>query len=76
MRSLDISLLRTLVAVDQHGTFARAADHIGRSESAVSLQLKRLEVLIDKPLFHRVGMALTEAGQTLLGYAKAHDRAE
>jgi DNA-binding transcriptional LysR family regulator len=72
MRSLDISLLRTLVAVDQHGTFARAADHVGRSESAVSLQLKRLENLIGKPLFHRArrGMALTEAGQTLLGYAK------
>jgi DNA-binding transcriptional LysR family regulator len=72
MRSLDISLLRTLVAVDRHGSFARAADHIGRSESAVSLQLKRLERQIGSPLFHRAGrsMALTEAGQTLLGYAK------
>jgi DNA-binding transcriptional LysR family regulator len=72
MRSLDISLLRTLVAVDQHGSFARAADHIGRSESAVSLQLKRLEVLVGSPLFHRAGrgMALTEAGQALLGYAR------
>src|SRR5215472_12123853 len=72
MRSLDVSLLRTLVAVERHGTFARAADHIGRSESAVSLQLKRLEILIGKPLFHRAGrgMTLTEAGHTLLGYAK------
>lgn len=72
MRSLDISLLRTLVAVERYGTFAKAADHIGRSESAVSLQLKRLELLIGKPLFHRAGrgMALTEAGHTLLGYAK------
>ena len=72
VRSLDISLLRTLVAVDQHGSFARAADHIGRSESAVSLQLRRLELLTGSPLFHRArrGMALTEAGQTLLGYAK------
>jgi DNA-binding transcriptional LysR family regulator len=72
MRSLDISLLRTLIAVDQHGSFARAAVYIGRSESAVSLQLKRLELLIGSPLFHRAkrGMALTEAGQTLLGYAK------
>jgi DNA-binding transcriptional LysR family regulator len=72
MRSLDISLLRTLVAVDRYGTFARAADHIGRSESAVSLQLKRLELLIGRPLFHRArrGMALTEAGLTLLGYAR------
>ena len=72
MRSLDISLLRTLVAIERYGTLARAADHIGRSESAVSLQLKRLELLIGKPLFHRAGrgMALTEAGHTLLGYAK------
>jgi len=72
MRSLDISLLRTLVAVDQHGSFARAANHVGRSESAVSLQLKRLELQVGCPLFHRAGrgMALTETGQTLLGYAK------
>src|SRR5215471_17127309 len=72
MRSLDISLLRTLVAVDRHGSFARAGDHIGRSESAVSLQLKRLELQVGSPLFHRLGrgMALTKAGQTLLGYAK------
>jgi DNA-binding transcriptional LysR family regulator len=72
MRSLDISLLRTLVAVDQHGSLARAAVHIGRSESAVSLQLKRLEQQVGSPLFHRVGrgMALTETGQTLLGYAR------
>jgi DNA-binding transcriptional LysR family regulator len=72
MRRLDISLLRTLIAVDQHGSFARAAERIGRSESAVSLQLKRLEQQVGSPLFHRAGrgMALTDTGQTLLGYAK------
>jgi DNA-binding transcriptional LysR family regulator len=72
MRNLDIGVLRTLIAIDQYGSFARAAERIGRSESAVSLQLKRLEELIGVPLFHRVGrkMALTDAGQTLLSYAR------
>jgi DNA-binding transcriptional LysR family regulator len=67
----EVYLLRTLVAVDQHGSFACAADHIGRSPSAVSLKLKRLWLLIGSPLFHRArrGMAFTEAGQTVLGYA-------
>jgi DNA-binding transcriptional LysR family regulator len=72
MRNLDIGLLRTLIAIDQYGSFARAAERIGRSESAVSLQLKRLEELIGAPLFHRVGrkMEFTDAGQTLLSYAR------
>ncbi len=43
MAELDLSLLRTLLAVHELGSFARAARRVGRSESAVSLQLKRLE---------------------------------
>src|SRR5262249_33513798 len=72
MRNLDIGVLRTLIAIDQYGSFARAAERIGRSESAVSLQLKRLEEQIGAPLFHRVGrkMAFTGTGQTLLSYAR------
>jgi DNA-binding transcriptional LysR family regulator len=64
--------LRTLVAVERGGSFARAAERVGRSESAVSLQLKRVEEQIGQPLFHRAGrnMVLTEAGERMLAYAE------
>jgi DNA-binding transcriptional LysR family regulator len=70
--NFDLSVLRTLVAVERGGSFARAAERVGRSESAVSLQLKRLEEQIGQPLFHRAGrnMVLTEAGERMLAYAK------
>jgi DNA-binding transcriptional LysR family regulator len=72
MENLDIAVLRTLIAIDQKGSFARAAKYIGRSESAISLQLRRLEGQVGSPLFHRVGrrMELTDAGQTMLAYAR------
>jgi DNA-binding transcriptional LysR family regulator len=70
--NLDVSLLRTLVAVQQSGSFARAAERVGRSESAVSLQLKRLEERIGQKLFRRAGrvMVLTDAGERMLAYAQ------
>ena len=70
--NFDLSVLRTLVAVERGGSFARAAERIGRSESAVSLQLKRLEQQIGQPVFRRAGrnMVLTEAGERMLAYAK------
>ena len=71
-RNLDVALLRTLIAVSELGSFARAASRIGRSESAVSLQLKKLEEQIGRPLFHRVGrgVALTDAGEVLSTYGR------
>ena len=71
-RNLDVALLRTLIAVSELGSFARAAARIGRSESAVSLQLKKLEAQIGRPLFHRAGrgVALTDAGDVLLTYGR------
>jgi DNA-binding transcriptional LysR family regulator len=70
--NLDLSVLRTLLAVDRHGSFARAAERVGRTESAVSLQLKRLEEQIGQRLFRRAGrgMVLTDAGASMLAYAK------
>jgi len=69
---LDLSVLRTLVAVVRNGSFARAAERVGRSESAVSLQLKRLEEQVGQKMFHRAGrnMVLTDAGERMLAYAK------
>lgn len=68
MRTLDLSILRTLIAVAESGSFALAA----RSESAVSLQLKRLDEQVGRPMFRRVGrnMELTEVGNVMLSYAR------
>jgi DNA-binding transcriptional LysR family regulator len=70
--NFDIAVLRTLLAVDELGSFARAAARIGRSESAVSLQLKRLEEQVGFPLFQRVGrnMTVTDAGDALIRNAR------
>jgi DNA-binding transcriptional LysR family regulator len=72
MRTLDLAVLRTFVAVNESGTLAAAALRVGRSESAVSLQLKKLEDTLGEPVFIRAGrkLALTEAGSTVLGYAR------
>jgi DNA-binding transcriptional LysR family regulator len=69
---LDLALLQTLVAVDQTGTLAKAADKVGRTQSAVSLQMQRLEQALALELFDRRGraLALTEAGQAMLAYAQ------
>jgi DNA-binding transcriptional LysR family regulator len=72
VQTLDLSVMRTLMAVVETGSFARAARRVGRSESAVSLQIKRLEEQLGEAVFLRTGkrMALTDAGTTLLGYAR------
>jgi DNA-binding transcriptional LysR family regulator len=72
VQTLDLSVMRTLMAVVETGSFARAARRVGRSESAVSLQMKRLEEQLGEAVFLRTGkrMALTDAGTTLLGYAQ------
>ncbi|HET7887856.1 MAG TPA: LysR substrate-binding domain-containing protein [Bradyrhizobium sp.] len=72
MQTLDLAILRTLLAAVESGSFAAAARRVGRSESAVSLQLKRLEEQIGEPLFVRSGrqMAPTGAGARLVDYAR------
>jgi DNA-binding transcriptional LysR family regulator len=54
------------------GSFAKAADRLGRSTSAVSAQLKKLEEQAGTPIFRKAGrgLALTEAGETMLAYAR------
>lgn len=78
---LDIELLRALVAIADTGGFTRAAEALHRTQSAISLQMKRLESQARTSLFQREGrqMRLTEAGHRLLGYARRilayHDEA-
>src|ERR1700712_1280246 len=69
---LDPDLLRAFVAVADHGSFTRAAAALNRTQSAVSMQIKRLEQVIGAELFFRskVNVALSSAGEGLLVYAR------
>lgn len=55
LRDMDLNLLVVLRALLIHGSATRAAEHLGRSQSAVSHALGRLRALFDDPLFVRVG---------------------
>jgi DNA-binding transcriptional LysR family regulator len=70
--TFDMDALRTMVVGTDLGSFARAASQLGRSQSAVSMQLKKLEEQAGQPLFRRNGRGLapTEAGEALLAYAR------
>ncbi|WP_438016827.1 LysR family transcriptional regulator [Sorangium sp. So ce315] len=69
---LEIGLLKTLVAVARHGGFTAAAGARRLSQSAVSLQVRRLEELLGAELFRRTarGPRLTAAGERLLAHAR------
>ncbi|WP_105381884.1 LysR substrate-binding domain-containing protein [Neorhizobium alkalisoli] len=70
--NLDIDLLRSFTLGMELGSFAKAADRLGRSPSAISLQLKKLEEQVGETLLQKQGrgLVLTEAGEILLGYAR------
>lgn len=70
--TFDLDVLRTFVTGMELGSFAKAAERLGRSTSAVSAQLKKLEEQAATPVFRKAGrgLALTEAGETMLSYAR------
>lgn len=70
--NLPTELLRTFVAIADSGNFSQAAEQVHRTQSAVSMQVKRLEELLGKSLFKRDSRhsRLTADGLTLLGYAR------
>jgi DNA-binding transcriptional LysR family regulator len=75
--SIDTDVLRTFVAIADQGGFTRAGEMVNRTQSAVSMQMKRLEEdVLQRQLFERDGrqVRLTAEGQVLLGYA-AHPQA-
>lgn len=69
---LDPDQLRTFVAIAETGSFTRAAEVVHKTQSAVSMQMKRLEERVGRPIFARDGRAsrLTEDGERLLDYAR------
>lgn len=71
MKNLPMDLLRTFVTINDLGGFTQAGELLGRSQPAVSLQVKRLEELVAVQLFTRSqGLRLTEEGQMLYGFAR------
>jgi len=79
--NLPTDLLRSFAAIVDSGSMLRATERVFVTQSALSLQMKRLEETQQTPLFHRDGrrLTLTPAGQTLLTFAReilgANDRA-
>jgi DNA-binding transcriptional LysR family regulator len=69
---LDPELLQAFVAVADQRSFTRAAVTLNRTQSAVSMQIKRLEDRLGAALFHRTkaNVELSPAGEGLLGYAR------
>lgn len=69
--NLDMDALRTLAAILRLGSLARAAERVGRSQSAVSQQMRKLEAQLGQPLFRKQGrkVVLTEAGDRVHAYA-------
>ncbi|MGB7258642.1 MAG: LysR substrate-binding domain-containing protein [Pseudolabrys sp.] len=69
---IDIDQLRTFIAIAETGSFTKAAEVVNKTQSAVSMQMKRLEERIERPIFARDGRAskLTDDGQRLLDYAR------
>src|SRR5215207_504137 len=72
MHLLDVDQLRTFVAIADAGSFTRAAEVVHKTQSAVSMQMKRLEERLGRPIFERDGRQsrLTEEGERLLDYAR------
>ena len=72
MENLDSDLLRTFVAVAEAGSVTEGAARIHRSQSATSLQIKRLEAILSQPVFdrHGRGVVLSDTGRKLFPVAQ------
>jgi len=71
MKNIPTELLRTFTTIVDLGGFTLAGALLGRSQPAISLQVKRLEELLDITVFQRNnGLQVTEEGEVLLGFAR------
>ena len=70
--NLPTELLRSFAAIVDSGSMLKATERVFVTQSALSLQMKRLEETLQTSLFHRDGrrLVLTPAGQILLAYAR------
>lgn len=71
-RNLDLTALRSFIAVADSGGVTRAAGYLNLTQSAVSMQIKRLEEALDVELLDRSGrgVSLTSNGEQLVSYAR------
>lgn len=69
---LDTDQLRSFVAIIDTGSFTRAAERVNKTQSAVSMQIRRLEEVLGRPLFTKQGrgVRLSEDGEKLVDYAR------
>lgn len=69
---LELDILRSFVVIAETGNFGRAAEIVGRTPSAVSMQIKKLEDILGRAVFIREPrvVSLTPDGELLLGYAR------
>lgn len=69
---LDLDQLNTFIAIAETGSFTRAADKVFKTQSAVSMQMRRLEEKIGQPIFVKDGRInrLSDDGEKLLDYAR------
>lgn len=69
---VDTFLLKSFIAIAETGSFSRAAESMGRTQSALSLQIKKLEESLQCTLFDRSNrqVVLTEQGELFIGYAR------
>lgn len=72
IRNLDIDLLRCFLTIAETGSLTRAGQRLGRTQSAISLQLKRLEEQVGRTLIDRTprAISLTPEGERLIGPAR------
>ncbi len=70
--NLDVDLLKTFLAIADYGSFTRAAEEVNKTQSAVSMQMKRLEETVGSPLFAKDGRMsrFTPDGERLIDYAR------
>ncbi len=70
--NFQTDLLRTFVSVIDLGAYTKAGDVLGRTQPAISLQMRRLEELVGAPVIRQVGrtLMLTSEGEMLLSYAR------
>lgn len=70
--NIDNQQLKSFIAITETGTFSQAAETVGRTQSALSLQIKKLEDTVGCPLFERStrNVKLTAQGEIFLSYAK------
>ncbi|HHF7344508.1 TPA: LysR substrate-binding domain-containing protein [Legionella feeleii] len=69
--SIDTITLQCFLAVAETRSFTKAAERVGRTQSAISQQISKLESIVEKPLINRgKEFSLTTDGEIFLGYAK------